>query len=118
MSADEKSVALNLLGHKEFRLRHRNLGALWKPAKTATPPKSVTNRIFRSPPVPWITLPAFGLSRISSSRAARASSASEWWSQALVKVAIWTKIRCRSATSIVTPVAHSPSNRCHTTTYY
>ena len=30
MSADEKS-ALNLLGHKEFRLRHRNL-ALWKPA--------------------------------------------------------------------------------------
>src|SRR5208337_508261 len=39
-------------------------------------------------------------------------------SQALVKVAIWTKIRCRSATSIVTPVAHSPSSRYHTTTYY
>ena len=42
MSADEKS-ALNLLGHKEFRLRHRDLGALWKPAKTASP-KSVTVR--------------------------------------------------------------------------
>ena len=33
-----------MLGHKEFRLRHRNLGALWKPAKTMRPPKSVTVR--------------------------------------------------------------------------
>ena len=43
MSADEKSAALNLLGHKEFRLRHRDLGALWKPAKTASP--SFTGRM-------------------------------------------------------------------------
>ena len=72
------------------------------------------NRIFRSPPVPWITLPAFGLSRISSSRAFRASSPSACCSQALVKVAICKKIgyaRRRSLWSpshsfIVTPISY------------
>ena len=45
MSVDEKS-ALNLLGHKEFRLRHRNLGAR-ENRRRRPPPKSVTVRVFQ-----------------------------------------------------------------------